>query len=334
MNEKDAVLGFFTGWVNSFAKKFDSIMVICLETGEYIPPSNVKVLSLGKEEGKSRFVYLFRFYKYIISERKNYDAVFVHMNQEYVILGWKTWFLFRKNIYMWRNHHAGNITTNLAAFFCKKIFCTSKYSYTARFKKTVLMPIGVDLALFKENREIMRKKNSILFLARMAPVKKPDILLAALQKLHERNIPFTATFCGDALPKDKEFYESLMQKAKDYEISQYVEWKKGIPNSETPTLYNAHEIFVNLSSSGMYDKTIVESAACGTLTLASNKNLLGEISESLIFSENDIEDLALKIENIIKASDDEKQEMKRSLKDFTLKNSLENLAEKLKAEIK
>ena len=91
VDKQDAVLGFFHRWLLEFTKNFEKITVICLERGVFDLPHNAKVLSLGKEQGKSRVKYLWNFYKYIWSERKNYDTVFVHMNQEYVLLGAPIW---------------------------------------------------------------------------------------------------------------------------------------------------------------------------------------------------------------------------------------------------
>lgn len=57
-------------------------------------------------------------------------------------------------------------------------------------------------------------------------------------------------------------------------------------------MYNNHEIFVNLSPSGMYDKTIFEAMACECLVLTSNLNLKGQIDERFLFAENDEKDCA------------------------------------------
>ena len=105
VNKNDPVLGFFHRWIIEFAKYFEFVTVICLEMGEYDLPDNVKVLSLGKEERQSRLQYLIQFYWYARHERKNYDAVFVHMNQEYLILAGWLWRLVGKKVTMWRNHH-------------------------------------------------------------------------------------------------------------------------------------------------------------------------------------------------------------------------------------
>ena len=93
-------LGFFFGWIAEFAKHCEQVTVISLGVGEYDLPGNVKVLSLGKEEGRNRGKYVYRFYKYIFSERHNYDAVFVHMNPIYVLLGGVFWKILNKKIAM------------------------------------------------------------------------------------------------------------------------------------------------------------------------------------------------------------------------------------------
>src|SRR3989344_232174 len=111
VDKKDPILGFFHRWIEEFAKNFEKVTVVCLEKGEYNLPTNVKVLSLGKEERRSKAEYISRFYRYIWQERKNYDAVFVHMNQEYVLLGWKFWKLWGKKIFLWRNHARGSLWT-------------------------------------------------------------------------------------------------------------------------------------------------------------------------------------------------------------------------------
>lgn len=310
INKNDPILGFFHGWIREFSKHFDSIVGICLEKGEYDLPSNVRVLSLGKEEiskksevQSAKFLkqlkYVVRFWSYIWQERKNYDAVFVHMNQEYIILGGLFWLLTGKKVYMWRNHHAGSILTDLAAFFCTKVFCTSKYSYTARYKRTVLMPVGIDTDLFKRKENIQRIRNSILFLGRISPVKKPDLLIDVLVKLHNDGKDFTASFYGDPLPKDKIYYDALVKKVSEAGLSGKIKFYAGIPNEKTVDVYNGHEIFVNLSSSGMYDKTIFEAMACECLVLASNRNLIGLIDDMFVFSDGDFDDLDNKLRNLL-----------------------------------
>jgi glycosyltransferase involved in cell wall biosynthesis len=270
MDTQDPVLGFFTRWVEEIAERTDSVNVICLKEGAHLLPDNLRVHSLGKESGVGKLAYVWRFYCYIWSLRRQYDAVFVHMNEEYILLGGIFWKLFRKPIYMWRNHYAGSWRTRLAAFFCTKIFCTSKHSFTAQFKKTILMPVGIDLDRFASQVEVPRPPRSILFLARIAPSKRPEMLIDALGSVLASGISFTADIVGSPLPDDESYAESLAVRAEALGLHDRVRFLPGVPNATTPAIYRAHDIFVNCSPSGMFDKTLFEAAACGCRVIASS----------------------------------------------------------------
>ena len=146
----DAVLGFFHSWLREFAARFDSIIVVCLEEGKHELPANVRVLSLGKERsGAHKLDYIRCFYRHVWAERGNYDSVFVHMNQEYSILGGPLWKLLGKKSVLWRNHPDGSALTRLAVLLSDKVMCTSPHSFTARFAKTMIMPVGIDTDFFR-----------------------------------------------------------------------------------------------------------------------------------------------------------------------------------------
>lgn len=335
VNKNDPVLGFFHRWIIEFAKHFEFVTVICLEMGEHDLPSNVKVLSLGKEERQSRLQYLIHFYWYIRHERNNYDAVFVHMNQEYLILAGWLWRLAGKKVTMWRNHYEGSFLTDFAAMFCHKVFCTSKYSYTAKYKKTVIMPVGIDTELFKPVGSLNRVKNSILFLARIASSKRPDVLIDSLNILSEKRVDFTASIYGDPSKGGEEYYQSLKDKVVRCGLADQIIFHSGIPNHETSAVYSKHEIFVNLSPSGMYDKTIFEAMACGCLSISSNKNLDGMIDDSLLFDEGDANSLADKLLVLLTKPEVEKSRLRReSVELVSSKHSLSMLAASLKNIVK
>ncbi|HRY62341.1 MAG TPA: glycosyltransferase family 4 protein [Candidatus Paceibacterota bacterium] len=319
IDKQDPVLGFFHRWIEEFSKHCEKLTVICLEKGENdfsekaepcsenskeFSTTRVKVLSLGKEQGVSRFEYLKRFYTYIREEQDNYDSVFVHMNQEYVLLGalpWKTW---GKKVFMWRNHPNGSILTDLAVYFSDRVFCTSSYSYTARFKKTEIMPVGIDTEFFKRDEEIRKKDNSILFLGRISPIKKPLLFIEALNILNKKNVDFNASIIGDPLPKDNKYFEEVKGKVSQYGLVNKVTFLKSVTNTEAKSIYNSHKIYVNLTPTGSMDKTIFEAMACDSLVLISNKSLFGKVEDRFLCREGDAEDLAKKLAIMIKEKDD------------------------------
>lgn len=330
----DPILGFFHRWIEEFSKHTEQVTVIALGVGEYQLPKNVRVFSLGKERGVSRLGYILNFYRLIWRERKNYDVVFVHMNEEYVFLGGPIWKLLGKKITMWRNHPAGSLLTRIAMFFSDKIFCTSKYSFTARSKKTVLMPVGIDTDLFKKKYGVTRKSNSVLFLARIAPSKKPHLLIEALRILKSEGVQLTADLYGDAEPKDAPYLDSLKRKVEEYSLKDSVLFHGSVPNTATPSIYGAHTVFINTSPSGMYDKTIFEAMACETLVLTSNLNLKGQIDDMFLFKENEAHDLAEKLKAILCLGTEAQEKYGKILRNYvTEKQSLVLLGTALKSNL-
>ena len=98
------------------------------------------------------------------------------MNKEYVVLGGLFWKLWGKKIFMWRNHPKGDLFTYIAVWFSNKVFCTSKSSFTARFKKTTLMPVGINTDIFNtklRTEDYDLYKNEILFLGRILLHRSP-----------------------------------------------------------------------------------------------------------------------------------------------------------------
>lgn len=270
VDSTDPVLGFFHRWLEELAPRYERIEVICLREGVHALPENVRVHSLGKEGGRSRVKYVSNFYRYLFTLR--YDKVFVHMNEEYVLLGGPFWRLMGKRVYFWRNYHAGTFRTTLAGALSTTVFCTSKHSYTAKFKNTILMPVGVDTERFYPDAHTPRVPGSILFLSGMWPSKRPEMLVEALALLAEEGIEFTADFYGSPLPETEAYYESVRESARSAGLGDRVRFHGGVPNDETPALYRGHAAFVNCSPSGMFDKTLFEAAASGCRVLASSKD--------------------------------------------------------------
>lgn len=329
VDKNDAVLGFFHGWLFELAKRYERVTVICLGKGEYDLPKNVKVLSLGKEEGKSRLQYMLNFYKYIWQERKNYDTVFVHMNEEYVLLGWKIWKLLGKNIYLWRNHKIGSILTRLAVMFSNAVFYTSKGSFTAQFVKSKMMPVGIDSNFFARKSNIAKIPRSILFLGRISPVKNVDTFVDALLILQKKNVEFNAYIYGTAPETDRAYFEKIKTQAQSLIKNGKLVFKNEVPNTNTPEIYNAHEIFVNLTSSGSFDKTIIEAMLCENVVLISNESLRDFVGEEYMFKNRDADNLATKLTYFLDMNNEEKEKRGKILRSIAKKHSLEKLMDEL-----
>jgi glycosyltransferase involved in cell wall biosynthesis len=334
VDRNDTYLGFFHRWIIELAKHFDEITVIGLSVGEYTLPANVRVFSLGKESKQSRLSYLSKFYKYISKFRHDYDAVFVHQNQEYPIIGGIFWKMMGKRVYMWRNHYAGSSITDLAAFFCTKVFCTSRFSYTAKYKKTVFMPVGVDTEFFQPSPLVQRVRHSVLSYGRISPAKNIEQFIDALKILHEEKIEFTASIVGDSLAKDASYHESLRLRVREAGLADKITFKPGVKYERAPLLCSEYDIFVNMSPSGMLDKIIFEAMSCDALVISSSKDLIDKVDPDFSYEENNVERLSAKIGHLLSLDTSARNARSEKLRDFAQNNhSLHALGSRLKEEM-
>ncbi len=334
IDRADPVLGFFHRWVEEFSKRLKSVVVVCLQKGDYDLPGNVAVLSLGKEKWRSTLKYVFLLFYFSIRYFNRYDAVLVHMNQEYVLAAGWLWKLLGKRVYMWRNHYSGTMLTDISSLFCTKIFCTSHYSYTARFKKTHFMPVGVDTSAFYTDPNVRRVPSTILSLGRLSASKNIGALIRAAEIMRMQGIKFSMDIYGNP-PAGEEAYAVLLHtQVSEAGISDTVKFFPGVPNHKTPAVYSAHQIFVNLSPNGMYDKTIFEAMACGCFVFASNDDLRGKIDDAFMFAYNDADDLARKISSFLALPEDERAKKAANISGMVREHSLDRLTEELIKEIK
>lgn len=286
VDTEDPVLGFMHRWISELSRHYEHVEVICLKEGTHDLPPNVTIHSLGKETGRSRLKYILRFYGYIWNLRRQYDAVFVHMNQEYVLLGGLPWHLWGKPVVLWRNHKIGFISTHVAASLVRRVCYTSPSAYVAHFKNAVRMPIGIDTGVFKRATEAP-PLYSMLFLGRIDGVKRPIEFVEALKRIIDDGFDLRADIYGDPTYPDDPYFAGFKTVLTPLQASGNAVLHHSVRNTETPVIYAAHSIYVNLTPSGSFDKTIGEAMACGCVVVVGNDALRGVIPDKLIVDPDD-----------------------------------------------
>lgn len=315
----DDVLGFFHRWLLEFGKNVEGLSVICLEKGRVNLPPHVKVFSLGKEEKRSRILYLRRFFQIIWKERHNYDSVFVHMNPEYVVLGGDLWRLLGKKIGLWYVHRNVDLKLRVAGMLAHVIWSTTPEAFRIRSKKVNFVGHGIDLSLFPRKGSTAQAGTfRIVHSGRITPIKNLDVLVEALTILKtEKNKKFEATLAGvPTVPSDFEYEKKLQGLIKDEGLEREVVFAGKIPFSRIGELYREADISVNLTPSGGMDKAVLESLASGTIALSANKafkELFGEYAPLLIYNERDPEDVAKKIMAIMNMNATQRREIENYL---------------------
>ena len=271
IDQDDPILGFFHGWVAALATRIESIEsieVICLRQGRHALPANVHVHSLGKEKTRNRFLYVWRFWVFIWSLGRNYDRVLVHMNPEYLILGGLDWWVMGKRVSFWYNHPHDDWRLRIASWFAQKVFYTSPYAATAKMKKAIRMPAGIDTEVFKPQvAPHQRQRHALYMQGRIMPSKRVDIALRALRLVREKVRDAVLVLVG---PEDVTYGKKLRDEFADLIHTKAVVFGGPEPYNMTPLLYSSYGISINLAARGHYDKSVLESIACGTPVVLSS----------------------------------------------------------------
>lgn len=333
IDKEDDVLGVYHEWVKRLAGKVAKLNVICLYKGTVDLSSNVGVFSLGKETGLSNLKYLRNFYKYIFQLRNEYDLVFVHMNPAYIWLGWLFWRLWGKKIVYWNASYKVNWFMRAALALSDK-GVTSVSEAFVNSEKVVAVGQGIDTNLFRKDESVPREPNSVLYLGRISPVKNIDILLDAVKLLHSQGKVIKLLVVGAPNPADTGYFERLKAKAADLKADGVVKFLGRVPHYETPIFFNSHKVFVNLTESRSFDKSILEAMACKSLILVSNsvyKRILGpELSQLLMFPERNAVILAAKLEKLLNLPCSESDWIGEALRQIVVRDhDLNSLADKL-----
>ncbi len=350
VDRDDSILGFFHAWIKIFAEHFESVIVICLWKGEYNLPENVRVLSLGKERGVSKLKYIFNFYKYIWTQRRNYDTVFVHMNPEYVVLGGLLWRLWRKKIGMWYVHRQVNLKLRIAEKLAHIIFSTTKEAFRLKSKKIHFLGHGINLSRFIVSNlptsdvsrlgGVFHNPIRILHIGRITSIKNLEILIDAVHTLgHKWKKNVAVTCVGEPMNStDKKYFEYLKEHIAHHNLDESFSFVGSVPHHEIPRYYREADVSVNLTPTGGMDKAVLESIASGTLVLPANRafeNLFDIHTRYLLYTERDSRDLAEKINALSEMDESKIAEIQEYLyervkKDFKVENLIKNIVSQLK----
>jgi len=260
------VLGFFHRWIIEFAKHVDHLHVIALQVGEHNLPENVTIHSLGKEEGVIRFEYVKRFYSYIWKYRNEYDQVFVHMNQVYVLLGGLLWKLFRKKVLLWYMHKSVTFPLRIAHMLVDGIVSGSKESFRIESKKLNIVGHGIDTELFSFVTKKEQTELHVLSIGRVSRIKNLEKVIDAVSGCVDCKL----SIVGPSITKeDVEYEKRLREYAKISKAK--VSFMGALTQKELPSIYQSVDVVVNTSNTGSIDKVMLEAMSTGTLVVSTNE---------------------------------------------------------------
>lgn len=151
--------------------------------------------------------------------------------------------------------------------------------------RSFIIPIGVDLneykqlpekGLFKNKYPLLQDKKYILFLGRINKKKGIDILVEAFKELVKDCDDVYLVIAG---PDDAGYKKEIEKKLKDYCLLEKTLFPGLLSGQEKLSAYVDAEVFVLSSYSENFAVTVIESIACGTPVVISNKVGIADVIE-------------------------------------------------------
>lgn len=120
---------------------------------------------------------------------------------------------------------------------------------------------GPELWRRERGESAMGEVPIVLFLSRLHPKKRPDILIEAAAMLREREIAATFVLAG---PGDEAYVASLLEKARALNVQDRVEFPGLVTGALKLSLYQAASVFALPTSQENFGLVLAEAMACGT----------------------------------------------------------------------
>lgn len=342
---RDPILGFFHRWIEEFAKHCDEVAVICLREGEHSLPSNVKIFSLGKpsfakasQGAGARLTYIFNFYKYLWQLRGTYDAVFVHMNPEYVILGGLWWRLVGKKVALWYEHKQVTTTLRLAHFFVNRVLTASKEGFRLQSKKVHVMGHGIDTRRDTPQHIAPQGVIRLMSSGRISPVKHIEVLIDAFLLLKRRGESVSFKIVGSAPSANEKHYESELndrlsragEKPEDILVG-------SVSHAQMPQMRASVDYFLHASETGSLDKVVLDAIISGVVPVSSSaayKELFEGFESLLNYPQGDSTALSERIVSLTMLSEHAQEEIRTALFERVVSaHSLQSLIPRILAQL-
>jgi glycosyltransferase involved in cell wall biosynthesis len=264
VDRADWLLGFTHGWLRSLAARVERLTVICLAQGETDLPSNVKVISLGKERGVSRIGRALRFVRILAATIGEADGVFAHMSPVFAIAAAPFAKRRRLPLVLWYTHRNVDFKLRLATALCDSVVTASPESFQLRTSKVRVLGHGIDPAQFAP-MPAAGGVPLILAVGRLSPIKRYELLIEAVKKIQARGIEVRCVIAGGDPFDSRTYGESLRALA-----GEAVEFVGAVPHERIAEWYRRSAVTVNLCPTGGLDKAVLEAMLCARPVVVTN----------------------------------------------------------------
>ncbi len=296
----DPILGFTTHWIRALAQRVDAVEVITMRAGRLQLPSNVRVHSVGKENGYGELRRLAEFYRILgrVLSKEPPDICFSHMMPLFTVLGAPL--LKRKKIPIvtWYAHPHASWALKAAHRLSARTVASVTSAYPYKHDKLVAIGHGIDTQLFSPGDSARPgQPPCILCVGRLSPVKDhPTLIRAAALLRRVANRPFRVVIVGGpAVTQDRAYVRALHEQIHRAQLQNILTIEPPVPIDHLPERYRCCAVHVNMSPIGFGDKVAWEAMSCARPCVVANdgfSDTLGKFKKDLIYDFGDDRQLA------------------------------------------
>lgn len=332
VDKHDPLLGFFHDWIKTFAKKFERVDVICFSSGEINLPDNVKIHTLGKAAGFSKFRQLINFYKHFARLVNNdTDYVLFHMGAIMNILAVPFYFSkkikrHRTTYLWWKTHGHINLVGRLALLFVDRIYTASKESFPIKTSKKKVVGHAIDTDLFVDKNE--HSEPVILVVGRKMSRKRIEKALTIASNLKLTGENFSMKIIGP--DSNSEYLNKLKNIISEQTLEPEVLLLSAMTQIDLNEEYSKAQLLLNMSDTDSVDKVVLEAMASGVIPVTCT-NAFADILSSykLFFSKDDIDGMSNRVKELLH-NPTERSTIKGKLRDIVVdKHSLATISNRI-----
>lgn len=266
VDKNDPILGFFHSWIEEFAVHAERIIVVCLRKGEQALPGNVEVIALGETHRIFRAIELVSI---VWGRRRDYDAVFVHMNPEYVVAAGWLWRLSRKRVALWYVHKSTTFFLRIAFAFVHNVFTVSEDTFPLKNAKVKIVGHGIDPVLFAPS-EKRATGFRVVTVGRVSEKKNTKRIAEAVLAFAKNHTDVSLDIYGAPVTENEKIYACEVAEWVTREGRGVVQLHGSLPNEKVPVVLQGADVFINLGETGGVDKAVLEAMACGVPVISSS----------------------------------------------------------------
>ncbi|MAF65799.1 MAG: hypothetical protein CMJ84_09100 [Planctomycetes bacterium] len=309
----DAVLGFFSRWVRGLARHCERVRVVALDVGRTDDlPANVDCREIGRR-GVVRRYLRYRAALREALEEEGFDAVLAHMVPRYVLVARRPARRAGAGLFLWYTHAGVDRRLRLAVEQVDRVFTASAESMRVPTQRCVVTGHGIDLGHFDVGEAPSDEPPRLLSVGRLTPRKDPLTILEALALLRGRGFELGLDLVGPGMTRaDSQTLTEVRARIARPDLAGCVALHGAVPYREVVDVYRRAVCVVNASLTGSLDKTLLEAMACRRPVVSCSDAAagvlapLGEEAEQLLFETGRPEELAGRIESLLRLASEER----------------------------